>query len=51
LKRLARVSFSVALAGLVVYFKEDPKWIAIAPVLSAAGKALRELGVNFPVPF
>jgi len=51
LKRLLRVTFSVACAGAVVYYKNDPKYIAIAPVLSAVGKALRESGVNFPVPF
>jgi hypothetical protein len=51
LKRFARVSFSVILAGAVVYYKNDPKYIAIAPVVSAAGKALREFGINFPIPF
>ena len=51
LKRLARVSLSVLLAGAVVYYKKDPKYIAIAPVLSAVGKALRQAGVSIPIPF
>jgi len=51
LRRLARVSISVILAGAVVYYKKDPKYIAIAPVLSAIGKALREAGVSIPIPF
>jgi len=51
LKRLARVSLSVLLAGAVVYYKKDPKYIAIAPVLSAIGKALRQAGVSIPIPF
>jgi len=51
LRRLFRVTFSVVCAGAVVYYKNDPKYIAIAPVLSAVGKALRESGVSFPIPF
>lgn len=50
-KRFLRVSFSVLIAGAMVYWKNDPKYIVIAPVLSAVGKALRTAGVNFPIPF
>ena len=49
-KRFLRVGLSVLIAGSVVYWKNDPKYIIIAPVLSAIGKALRAAGVNFPVP-
>jgi len=51
LKRLARVSISVLLAGAVVYYKNDPKYIALAPIISAMGKALRESGISIPIPF
>jgi len=50
-KRFLRVGLSVLIAGAMVYWKNDPKYIALAPVLSAVGKALRTAGVNFPVPF
>ena len=50
-KRFLRVSLSVLIAGSVVYFKDDPKYIALAPVISMIGKILRESGVNFPIPF
>ena len=51
LRRLARVTISVLLAGAVVYYKKDPKYLALAPVISAMGKALRVAGVSIPIPF
>ena len=51
LKRLGRATVSILLAGIPVYFAKDPKYIALAPVIQAVGKWLREsLGLKF-IPF
>jgi len=50
-KRAGRVSLATLIGGAVAHFTGDPKWLAIAPVLSALGKFLRmTLGLNF-IPF
>ena len=51
LKRLGRAAFSIILAGIPAYFQNEPKYIALAPVLQAVGKWLREgLGLKY-IPF
>jgi len=51
LKRIGRAAVSIGLAGIPAYFGNDPRWLAIAPVLQGFGKWLREkLNLNF-IPF
>lgn len=50
-KRAGRISFDTLIAGLVVHFTGDPKWLGLAPVLAAVGKFLRSvIGLKF-IPF
>ena len=50
-KRAARVSLATIIAGLVMHFTGDDKWLLLAPVISAVGKFLREC-FNLPyLPF
>ena len=51
LKRFGRVAVAVVLAGIPTYFANDPKYLILAPVISAVGKWLRAvLGLKY-VPF
>lgn len=50
-KRAGRVSIDTLIAGLVVHFTGDPKWLGLAPVIAALGKFLRSvLGLKY-IPF
>ena len=47
-KRFGRAAVSIILAGIPAYFANEPLYLALAPVLQAIGKWLREkLGLNF----
>jgi hypothetical protein len=40
--RLVRVAASVGIASAAAWVAHDPRWIWLAPVISAVGKLLRE---------
>lgn len=40
--RLVRVAASIGLASAAAWAAHDPRWIWLAPVISAVAKALRE---------
>jgi len=51
LKRFGRATVSIILAGIPAYFGKDPKYLALAPLLQAIGKWLRDkIGLKY-VPF
>lgn len=47
LKRFARVSFALIIAGAIAAATKDPKWLIFAPVISAVAKYLRK---RFDIP-
>jgi hypothetical protein len=49
--RLVRGAVGIGLASAVAYAANDPKWIWLAPVISAVAKSLRDKGFlkNLPV--
>ena len=50
-KRFGRATVSILLAGIPAYFANEPMYLALAPVIQAVGKWLREkLGLTH-VPF
>lgn len=51
LKRLARATVSILVAGGLAYIKKDPKYLALAPLIQAAGKWLRIKIGGVPIPF
>lgn len=45
--RLIRVAASLGIAALAAWLTKNPKWIWLAPIISAVAKALREkYGLN-----
>ncbi len=50
-KRAGRIGLDTLIAGLVVHFTGDMKWLSLAPVIAAVGKFLRSVfKLNF-IPF
>jgi len=49
--RLARTAAAVGLAGAAAWAANDPRLIWLAPIITAAGKALRDIfGIkNIPI--
>ena len=50
LKRAGRTAVSSGVGVIVAHLKSDPKWMILVPVISALGKFLRLLGLQF-IPF
>ena len=42
-KRTARITIDMLIAGIIVAITGDEKWIAIAPVIAGIGKFLRSM--------
>lgn len=42
LKRFARASLSILIAGWVAHMQQDPKWLVLAPIIQAAAKYIRQ---------
>lgn len=51
LLRLGRVGVSLFLASAAAWATNDPRWVWLAPVISAAGKVLREKTGKDIIPF
>jgi len=51
LKRFGRVAIAVILAGIPAYFGKNPLYLALAPLINAVGKWLREQFGLKNVPF
>ena len=47
LKRLGRGIVGLTISGIISFFTQDPKFIALAPVINAIGKWLR---ARFRIP-
>lgn len=50
-KRFARATVSILIAGSLAYFKSDPKYLILAPLIQSAGKWLRLKIGGVPIPF
>ena len=51
LKRFGRVLVSVVIVGAVAQFSDEPKFLALIPLISGIGKYLRECWGLKKLPF
>ncbi len=51
LKRLGRGIVALVISAIISFFTEDPKYIALIPVINGVGKYLRDKVGIVKVPF